>query len=181
MKWFPHSFFLFHRRSYLIRPPPIFLWGLSLTLNTPAPAPKPSSTVRHPFWGWKVLPCGSIGGFDFLTLELIEIKKKALPSQRVSRCQWSVACSIFGWFRFRIPLSCCKNHKIVFHREAERMEHRARGRGSRSPKGMREQCVPSSFTTSHAYVYCVVRSSSEGSCSYMCYNRWGAYIIIMPS
>jgi len=31
-------------------------------------------------------------------------------------------------------------------------------KGSRSPKGTKEQCVTSSFTTSHAYIYCVVKS-----------------------
>jgi hypothetical protein len=54
-------------------------------------------------------------------------------------------------------------------------------KGSGSPKGTREQCVTSSFTTSHAYIYYVVRGWSEGSCSCMCYNRQGACTIIMPS
>jgi hypothetical protein len=50
--------------------------------------------------------CGSATGFDFLTVKVIEIEKKALFSQCLDLCQWSVACSIPG--RILNTLGCCK-------------------------------------------------------------------------
>ncbi len=45
---------------------------------------------------------------------------------------------------------------------------------------MREQWVTSSFTTSHAYIYYVVRGSSEGCCSCRCYN-YHALLVESPT
>jgi hypothetical protein len=50
------------------------------TLNTPHPPP--SGSVRRPLWSWQCSPaekpcepCGSVAGFDFLTVKVIQIKK----------------------------------------------------------------------------------------------------------
>jgi len=66
-----------------------------------------------PFLGLTVQPCGepcgSAAGFDFLTVEVIQIKKKTHSSQCLNLCQWLVACSTSG--RFGSKNMCKKTKK----------------------------------------------------------------------
>jgi hypothetical protein len=71
------------------------------TLNYPPPPP-PGKHFPVPFLGLTVQPCGepcgSAAGFDFLTVEVIQMKKKTHSSQCLNLCQWLVACSRPGRF-----------------------------------------------------------------------------------
>lgn len=43
-------------------------------------------------------PCGSTVGFDVLSVEVIQVEKKAHLSQRLNLCQWPVTSSRRGKF-----------------------------------------------------------------------------------
>jgi hypothetical protein len=53
-------------------------------------------------------PCGSAAGFDFLTVQVIEIEKKSYFRQCLNLCQWLEPGSMIGRFRFRISYSAAK-------------------------------------------------------------------------
>jgi len=79
-------------------PPPL---GLNAIYNPP-----PIEHCPAPFVGLTVQPCGepcgSFAGFDLLTGEVIEIKKKSNCTQRLNMCQWLVPYSMLEKFRLWI-------------------------------------------------------------------------------
>jgi hypothetical protein len=75
-----------------------------------------------PFLGLTVQPCGEpcgpAAGFDFFSVEVIQIKKKTDSSQFLNLCQCFVACSTPGRFRIRFRWAAAErnlNSKLKEH------------------------------------------------------------------
>jgi hypothetical protein len=75
-------------------------------------SPPPIEHCPPPFLGLTTQPCGEpcgfAAGFGFLTVEVVELEKKACFLQRLNLCQCYVASSTPGRFRVSNPLNCCK-------------------------------------------------------------------------